>query len=105
MNLLVKQDTYDRNFSEWDGTTERRRPESCRRISDRDRRTYSERRYDSRKTKHPNRTFYGWFRSLTHGRLGVDRRQPGDQRIIANRRTPLRPNSMLTKEELADLLS
>lgn len=86
----------------WDGT-ERRRPNSCRRTSDR--RTYRERRYDSRKTKNPNRNFYGWIRSLTRSRLGVDRRQQGDQRVIANRRTPSPPSSMLTKEEIADLLS
>ncbi|MFT5728503.1 MAG: hypothetical protein ACI8PB_002657 [Desulforhopalus sp.] len=94
-----------RNITEWDGTTERRRPESCRRRNDRDRRAYSERRYDSRKAKNPHRTLYGWIRSLTRSRLGVDRRQQGDQRIIANRRTPSRPSSMLTKEEISDLLS
>lgn len=104
-NSLVKQDKQNHSISEWDGTTERRRPESCRRRSDRDRRGYSERRYDSRKAKNPNRTLHGWIRSLTRARLGVDRRQQGDQRIIENRRTPLRPSSMLTKEEIADLLS
>jgi hypothetical protein len=105
INLLVKHDIDNHSISEWNGTTERRHPESCRRSSDRDRRGYSERRYDSRKAKHPNRTLYGWVRSITRARLGVDRRQQGDQRIIENRRTPLRPNSMLTKEEIADLLS
>lgn len=105
INLPIKHNTPIDIISEWDGTTERRRPESCRRKSDRERRDYSERRYDSRKAKNPNRTLHGWIRSLTHARLGVDRRQQGDQRIVLNRRTPLRPSSMLTKEEIADLLS
>ena len=96
---------HNRNISEWNGAAERRHPNSCRRRSDQDRRTYSERRYDSRKAKNPNRTFYGWIRSMIRARLGVDRRQQGDQRIIMNRRTPQRPSSMLTKEELSDLLS
>lgn len=101
--LLVKYNMQDKNEQKWDGKTERRNPENCRRRSDR--RTYTERRYDSRKAKNPNRNFYGWIRSLTHSRLGVDRRQQGDQRIIANRRAPVRPSAMLTKEEIADLLS
>lgn len=84
----------------WDGI-ERRQANSCRRTSDR--RTFQERRYDSRNTKNPNRTFRGWLRSFTHTRLGVDRRKRGEQRIVANRRNP-RPSSMLTKEEIADLL-
>jgi len=105
INLSLKYDTHNHSISEWDGKTERRRPESCRRRSDRDRRDYSERRYDSRKAKHPNLTLYGWMRSITRARLGVDRRQQGDQRIIESRRFPLRPSSMLTKEEIADLLS
>jgi len=82
--LLVKQDIGNHNISEWDGTTERRCLESCRRRSDRDRRGYSERRYDSRKAKNPNRTLHGWIHSITRARLGVDRRQQGDQRIIDN---------------------
>lgn len=73
---------HDHSISEWDGTTERRRPENCRRRSDRDRR--------------------GWIHSITRTRPGVDRRQQGYQRIIENRRFPLRPCSMLTKEEIAD---
>ena len=93
------------SISESDHKTERRSPEGGRRRSDRDRRGYSERRYDSRKAKNPNRTLQGWMRSITRARLGVDRRQYGDRRIIENRRTPLRPSSMLTKEEIADLLS
>ena len=105
INLSVTYDTLNHNISDWDGITERRHPESCRRKADQDRRGYSERRYDSRKAKNPNRTLHGWVRSLTRARLGVDRRKQGDQRIIENRRTPPRPSSMLTKEEIADLLS
>lgn len=80
INLSLKYDTHNHSISEWDGKTERRRPESCRRRSHRDRRDYDERRYDSRKAKHPNLTLYGWMRSITRARLGVDRRQQGDQR-------------------------
>lgn len=103
--MLAGQGVHNRNISEWNGTTERRHPNSCRRSSDQDRRIYSERRYDSRKARNPNRTFYGWIRSMIRARLDVDRRQQGDQRIVSNRRTPQRPSSMLTKEELSDLLS
>lgn len=85
----------------WDGT-ERRKPYSCRRISDR--RANQERRTDRRNAaeKH-SRGFYGWLRSLAKARLGVDRRKNFDKRIIANRRR-FAPRSMLTREELADLL-
>ena len=85
----------------WDGT-ERRKPYSCRRVADR--RTNQERRCDRRTAaeKH-SRGLYGWLRSLAKVRLGVDRRKYFDQRIIANRRM-FTPRSILTKEELADLL-
>lgn len=85
----------------WDGT-ERRKPDSSRRVSDR--RTNHERRCDRRNTaeKKP-RDLVGWLRSLVKTRLGVDRRKRFDQRVIANRRR-FTPRSMLTKEELADLL-
>lgn len=86
----------------WDGT-ERRRPHSCRRVSDR--RNSRERRFDRRTaTERHSRGFLGWLRSLTKARLGVDRRKIPDQRVIANRRK-LTPRSMLTREELKDLLS
>ncbi|WP_458775422.1 hypothetical protein [Desulforhopalus sp. 52FAK] len=85
----------------WDGT-DRRQSSRCRRSSDR--RSYNERRNDPRQSQKSNRSFYAWVRSLTHARLGVDRRKQGDQRIISNRRNS-RPSAMLTKEELADLLS
>ncbi|NOR25803.1 MAG: hypothetical protein GQ542_15730 [Desulforhopalus sp.] len=85
----------------WDGT-ERRKPNSCRRNAER--RSTRERRYDRREsTSKSNRGFYGWLRSLVKARLGVDRRKNIDRRIVANRRNPS-PRSMLTKEELADLL-
>lgn len=88
-------------YNNWDGT-ERRKPNSCRRNNER--RSARERRYDSRDSATKiNRSFYGWLRSLIKARLGVDRRKYTDQRIVADRRNPT-PRSMLTKEELADLL-
>jgi len=69
-----------------------------------ERRLYTERRYDSRENgrKHNNRSFYGWIRSLVKLRLGVDRRKNNNQRKrISDRR---RPSSLLTKDELTDLL-
>jgi hypothetical protein len=85
----------------WDGT-ERRKPHSCRRLADR--RCHQERRYDPRSHREVSspRGFYGWLRSLIRARLGVDRRKSDDQRMI-NRRH-FSPRSMLTREELADLL-
>jgi hypothetical protein len=93
MNAPIKQ--------MWDGL-ERRKPNSCRRTADR--RARAERRCDRRNDaeKH-NRSFYGWLRSLAKARLGVDRRKNSDQRITPNRRR-FTPRSMLTREELADLL-
>jgi len=85
----------------WDGV-ERRKPNSCRRTAER--RSSRERRCDRRDgTVKNSRGFYGWLRSLVRARLGVDRRKNVDQRVIADRRKP-KPRSMLTKEELADLL-
>lgn len=85
----------------WDGT-ERRKPHSCRRLADR--RCHQERRSDPRNSRETSshRGFYGWLRSLIKARLGVDRRKSADQRV-ANRRH-FSPRSMLTREELADLL-
>ncbi len=89
-------------YKNWDGT-ERRKPNSCRRTSER--RSARERRYDRREsTQKSERGVYGWLRSLIKARLGVDRRKYIDQRTVADRRNPT-PRSMLTKEELADLLS
>ena len=84
----------------WDGT-ERRESNNSRRNSER--RSIQERRYDRRKGIQNNRGFYGWLRSLIKTRLGVDRRKYTDQRVVADRRNPT-PRSMLTREELSDLL-
>lgn len=85
----------------WDGT-ERRKPHSCRRRADR--RCHQERRSDPRISHEVSspRGLYDWLRSLIKARLGVDRRKSADQRV-ANRRH-FSPRSMLTREELADLL-
>jgi len=84
----------------WDGI-ERRRPNSCRRVAER--RSNLERRCAPRtgNTASP-RGLYGWLHSLIRIRLGVDRRKNPDQRVL-NRRQ-FSPRSMLTREELADLL-
>ena len=88
-------------YKSWDGI-ERRQPHSNRRNSDR--RAVRERRSDRRdSTQRKKESFYGWLRSLIKRRLGVDRRKNIDQRTVADRRNPS-PRSMLTKEELADLL-
>ena len=88
-------------YKNWDGV-ERRKPNSNRRNSER--RSARERRFDRRdSTLKKNRGFYGWLRSLIKARLGVDRRKYIDQRTVPDRRNPS-PRSMLTKEELADLL-
>jgi len=88
-------------YKNWDGI-ERRKPNSNRRIGER--RSLDERRCDRRKgTPKTNRGVYGWLRSLFKARLGVDRRSYTDRRVVADRRSPS-PRSMLTKEELTDLL-
>ncbi len=85
----------------WDGV-ERRKSKGCRRVGER--RSSRERRFDKRDSSRPHkRSFTGWLRSLVRTRLGVDRRKNIDRRKIANRRNPS-PRSMLTKEELNDLL-
>lgn len=84
----------------WDGG-ERRRPNSCRRIADR--RSTHERRHDPRTGGMVTpRGLFAWLRALTRRRLGVDRRKNPDQRK-GNRRMATRC-SLLTREELADLL-
>lgn len=85
----------------WDGV-ERRKAGTCRRKSER--RSYRERRFDPRSGKNGKRGFSGYLRSLVNGRIGVDRRKLSDQRIVPDRRQTT-PRSMLTAEELADLLS
>lgn len=69
-----------------------------------DRRSNQERRNDNRlaPAKHP-KTLKAWLRALTNSRLGVDRRKRVDRRSSIDRRQP-RLESILTKEELADLL-
>ena len=69
-----------------------------------DRRKINERRFDFREAHPPaRRSVKAWMRSLTNARLGVDRRKKEDRRIFDKRRSQdLR--SLLTPEELADLL-
>ncbi len=87
--------------SAWDGTERRKK---SRRQDNNDRRRSVERRCDTRDSRRkPKKTLRTWVRSLTNARLGVDRRKGKDQRTIHDRRNPS-PRSMLTKEELADLL-
>lgn len=85
----------------WDGV-ERRTPNGCRRRSP-ERRSDRERRHDRRKDPTRRRTLKEWIRSLTHARLGVDRRKGTDQRLF-DRRSSM-PRSLLTQEELHDLLN
>jgi len=82
---------------------ERRTPMSDRRNAS-DRRSNEERRYDNRlaPVKQP-KSMKAWIRSLTNSRLGVDRRKKADRRSIEDRRLQ-RLESLLTQEELADLL-
>ena len=86
----------------WD-EIERRNPAKERRVSS-DRRYAVERRFDFREARSPaRRSVKAWIRSLTNARLGVDRRKKAERRIFDNRRSQdLR--SLLTPEELADLL-
>ncbi len=82
---------------QWDGI-ERREPSKQRR-DDSDRRMSHERRFDFREAHPPfRRSVKAWMRSLTNARLGVDRRALKDRRSHELR-------SLLTPEELADLLS
>lgn len=68
-----------------------------------DRRATVERRNDSRESgQTPRRSVKTWLRSKTNARLGVDRRK-GDRRKLDDRRAA--PRSILTKEEIHDLLS
>jgi len=86
----------------WDGTEQRDRDTNRR--TEENRRDSTERRCDTRDESQKHKlTLRSWMRSLTNARLGVDRRKKSDQRSAINRRNPA-PRSMLTKEELADLL-
>ncbi|MGI6657077.1 MAG: hypothetical protein ACOX5Z_09695 [Desulfobulbus sp.] len=83
--------------------TERRIAER-RRIADR--RCGDERRLDNRLQPGGSvRRLRDWIRSRTRPRLGVDRRKPGgDRRKLVDRRQTA-PRSLLTPEELDDLLA
>lgn len=83
---------------------ERRKSSSSRRKIE-DRRSQEERRLDSRvATVNLRKTIKAWFRSLTRSRLGVDRRKNRDRRKNVDRRQRGQ-GSILTQEEIADLLS
>ena len=70
-----------------------------------DRRSQDERRLDNRVTSvQLRKTLKTWLRSLTHLRLGVDRRKKNDQRKDSDRRNQ-RLGSILTRGEIAALLS
>ncbi|MDD2462601.1 MAG: hypothetical protein PHI97_01255 [Desulfobulbus sp.] len=70
-----------------------------------DRRSGRERRHDYRlshdSAAHP---FRRWIQSIIHPRIGIDRRRGRDRRQQNDRRQ-LKLTSILTREELADLLS
>lgn len=87
---------------EWDGV-DRRQGDRCRRKLE-DRRVSGERRSDRRGgVVGRKRSLKAWVRTLTNPRLGVDRRKGGDQRLSVNRRN-INVKSLLTQEELSDLL-
>lgn len=88
------------NTLTWDGV-ERRSQNSCRRRNP-DRRNCSERRQDPRRGPTSRRSLLAWLRSLTRGRLGVDRRRGVEQRMFERRCSGTR--SLLTQEELEALL-
>jgi len=88
---------------QWDGI-ERRKPLRQRR-EDSERRVDHERRFDFREAHPPaRRSVKAWMRSLTNARLGVDRRKGEDRRSQHDRRSQ-ELRSLLTPEELADLLA
>ena len=89
-------------MQQWDGV-ERRVERSDRRGAP-DRRGSVERRFDFRNAEpESRRSLKAWFRSLANARLGVDRRKGVDRRTLENRRSEAL-RSLLTPEELADLL-
>lgn len=72
-----------------------------------DRRMNFERRYDFRDKSCPERrpkTIKVWLRSVTHSRLGVDRRK-GDRRSGIERRQFVQLHGLLSQDEISDLLS
>ena len=82
-----------------------RRSNTADRRNTEDRRAQDERRLDSRLAMAKQRkTIKVWLRSMIRSRLGVDRRKKDDRRFRTDRRQQsLR--SILTREEIADLLS
>lgn len=84
---------------------ERRVAKTDRRIQQ-DRRRGTERRSDTRlsSVKSP-KTLKQWVRSVIHLRLGVDRRKKHERRSPYDRRQSYHASSLLSPEELADLLS
>jgi len=68
-----------------------------------DRRALIERRQDYRTPGQIHKPFLFWIRSLTHPRLGVDRRKGRDRRMIFNDRRQV-ASSILSSEEIAALL-
>ena len=89
-------------LQEWNGQ-ERRITEGIRRDSP-ERRAPNERRFDRRYSAlAPKRSLKSWVRSLSKARLGVDRRKGSERRFSDDRRSQVL-QSLLTPEELADLL-
>ena len=87
------------------GVVERRVAKEDRRVSD-ERRSGDERRRDNRLSPaNHHKSLKEWFRAVTHLRLGVDRRKRRDRRRTFDRRQTYQAQSLLTPEELADLLS
>jgi hypothetical protein len=97
------QQSPTHSVSQKSGQPDRRASKSDRRNSS-DRRSNEERRYDNRlaPVKQP-KSIKAWLRAFTNARLGVDRRKQVDRRSSADRRQ-LKIESLLTQEEIADLL-
>ena len=75
----------------------------CRRAGG-DRRINSERRFDPRGgAEGSKRSLKAWIRSLTNPRIGIDRRKGSDRRRARSGKT-INIKSLLTREELSDLL-
>lgn len=86
-----------------------KRPERRVSQSDRrkfvDRRSNEERRCDNRLAPpRQHKSIKLWLRSLVNARLGVDRRKRTDRRLNKDRRQ-LHLESLLTREEIADLFA
>nr|WP_321466340.1 hypothetical protein [uncultured Desulfobulbus sp.] len=83
-----------------------------RRVAKKDRRRTCERRCGQERRRDNRlsparqaKTLKEWFRSVTHLRLGVDRRKNRERRLPYDRRQANQASSLLSPEELADLLS